>query len=146
MENIIIKQLEISHPDYQQVYELREEILRKPIGLSLKDEDLSKDSEDIILVAHQHEVIIGCVMLKHTEDAGIFKLRQMAIAAARQGKGIGRMLVKAAEKLLAEKEVRKIVLHARVTAEDFYAGLGYKKTSGIFTEVGIPHIIMEKSL
>lgn len=146
MENIIIKQLEITHPDYQQVYDLREEILRKPIGLSLKDEDLSKDGEDIILVAQENATIIGCVMLKHTEEAGLFKLRQMTVAAHWQGKGIGRMLVKAAEELLAEKQVRKIVLHARVTAEDFYAGLGYKKTSGIFTEVGIPHIIMEKAL
>lgn len=146
MEHITIKQLDIHHPDYPQVYDLREEVLRKPIGLSLKDEDLSADVLDIILVAQHNEDIIGCVMLHPANDEQIKKLRQMAVAAGWQGRGIGKMLVTASENLLREKGISKIILHARTTAEGFYKNLGYHTTGDIFTEVGIPHIVMEKQL
>lgn len=146
MDEIIIKPISVTDPAYSQVYDLRETILRKPIGLSLRNEDLGKDGDDIILVAWNGAEIVACVMLKHTDQADVFKLRQMAVAELWQGKGVGRQLVLAAEELLAGMHVCKIILHARITAEDFYTRLGYKKTSDIFTEVGIPHIIMEKLL
>jgi predicted GNAT family N-acyltransferase len=131
---------------YQQVYDLREAMLRKPIGLSLKNEDLSADANDIIIVAEQNDIIIGCLMLQQTADKGIVKLRQMAVAETAQRLGIGRMLVAGAEKIIEQEGNKKIKLHARITAEGFYKNLGYTTTSDVFTEVGIPHVMMEKEL
>ena len=146
MENVVIKQLSVDHPDYYQVYNLREEILRKPIGLSLKDEDLTQDRLDILLAAFSNDKVIGCVMLQPTVDEKIVKLRQMAVAEEWQGKGIGKKIVTASEELLKGRGTEKIVLHARSHAEGFYAGMGYHKTGDTFTEVGIPHVKMEKIL
>ena len=37
-------------------------------------------------------------------------------------------------------------MHARMTAVGFYAKLGYTRVGDGFTEVGIPHVKMEKRL
>ena len=145
MEGMIIKQVFVDHPGYQGVYDLREAILRQPIGLSLANEDLSKDKEDIILAASQNGSIIGCLMLQHKDDDAI-KFRQMAVAEQYQGKGIGNLLIAAGEKLSREKGYRKVILHARASASGFYLSSGYKITSDLFTEVGIPHYVMEKDI
>lgn len=144
--DITIEQLSAQHPYYPQVYALREEVLRKPIGLSLEDEDLGADELDTILVALHNGKVIGCVMLRTTNDPAVIKLRQMAVSPYWQRKGIGRRLVRSAEELMSQKHISRIILHARVTAADFYRKLGYTETSGLFIEVGIPHVMMEKQL
>ena len=144
--DVTIEQVTTEHPYYQQVYDLREEVLRKPIGRSLKDEDPGADKLDIIIVALDTEKVIGCLMLHATNNPTVIKLRQMAVNPYWQGKGIGRKLVMVAEELLGHKQINKIILHARVTAIDFYRKLGYTVTSGTFIEVGIPHVEMEKQL
>ena len=133
-------------PQYkEQIYNLREQVLRIPLNLSLKNEDLSKDILDTVLVAMQDEEAIGCVMLHPLQD-GNFKLRQMAVKENWQGKSVGRQLVQAAEYFAREQGSKKIVLHARYHAVPFYDKLGYSRMGGMFTEVGIPHIKMEKEL
>jgi predicted GNAT family N-acyltransferase len=145
MENITIAHINISSPKYKQVWELREEILRKPIGLSLKNEDLSWDNEDVMFVAEHEDKVIGCLMLHDTTGKAV-KLRQMAVYSQWQGKGIGKMLVLAAEKFCFQKGYDKIVLHARKEALGFYKTLGYNIYGDEFTEVGIPHFAMKKRL
>ena len=145
-KHITIRPIAITDSDYPQVFELRDALLRKPIGLSLKDEDLSADANDIILAAEHNGTIVGCVMLCPPDTSGTVKLRQMAVAESEQGTGVGRMLVEGAEQALKNKGNKKIKLHARVTAEGFYKRLGYITVSDVFTEVGIPHVVMEKVL
>jgi predicted GNAT family N-acyltransferase len=145
MNEIIISSITINdRQDYEEVYALREEILRRPIGLSLKDEDLSGDALDTIVIAKSEGTLIGCLMIHPGNNAHTLKLRQMGVAESWQRKGIGQLLVNAAEKLCWEK-AEKIVLHARITAEAFYEKLGYKTVSDVFSEVGIPHVVMEKT-
>jgi predicted GNAT family N-acyltransferase len=145
MDGISIQQVSVDSPEYQQVYGLREAVLRVPIGLSLANEDLSKDGEDIILTASENDTIIGCLMLQR-KDEEVIKFRQMAVADKLQGKGIGNLLIAAGEKLSKEKGYKKVVLHARESAYGFYLKAGYKVTSDLFTEVGIPHYVMEKDI
>ena len=144
MEEIQIRELKPSEPDYEQVLALRNELLRKPIGLSLYDEDLTGDAADVTLCALHQNNVIGCLMLQWAGGGAEVKLRQMAIAAAWQAKGIGRKLMLAAEDYCRNKGIARIVLHARVTAIPFYEKLGYSVMSGEFTEVGIAHKKMEK--
>lgn len=145
MEDIIIRQVGVATPEYDQVWQLRETILRQPIGLSLKNEDLSDDAKDIIVTALHNNKVIGCLML-HPKDGTIIKFRQMAVYNEWQGRGIGAKLMNAAEHIAETEGYKKIVLHARVTAKNFYSKLGYATTSGVFSEVGIDHVVMEKQL
>lgn len=145
MNSISISAIDAASPQYQAVWDLREEVLRKPIGLSLRNEDLSQDFQDTIIVAENDGTVIGCLMLQRITDNEV-KLRQMAVYDEWQGKGVGKELVIAAEQASARQGYKKIVLHARKVAVGFYKALGYQLTSGEFTEVGIPHFVMEKRL
>ena len=145
MDDIIINIVTSASPEYTQVWELREEVLREPLNMSLKNEDLSMDAEDEIFIAVHDHSVIGCLMLHHL-DADTIKLRQMAVYDGWQGKNIGRMLVTAAEMHAATKGYKKVSLHARLVASGFYSRLGYTQVGDEFMEVGIPHFRMEKKI
>ena len=145
MDNLTISYINSTSPKYLQVWELREEVLRKPLGMSLKNEDLSNDHVDTIFIAEQNGVVVACLML-HRVAADVYKLRQMAVSQELQGKGIGRILVSAAEIYAVQNGYKKIVLHARKVATGFYDALGYKQVGDQFSEVGIPHYAMEKAI
>lgn len=133
-----------SHPLYPKLCMLRDEVLRKPLGLALSPQDTSNDFEDLIFVATDSEQqIVACVMAKPLADAS-FKLRQMAVKQAYQGKGLGKKLMMFAEDILHETGAKKIILNAREEAVPFYQKLGYQGTGAVFLEVTIPHIKMEK--
>ena len=145
MNNISIAITDSSSPYYQQIWQLREDVLRIPIGLSLKNEDLSMDAEDVIFIAKNADEVMGCLML-HRLDATTIKFRQMAVYDAWQGTGIGRLLMEAAEKYAFEQGYSKVSLHARKIVSGFYQRLGYICIGNEFEEVGISHVLMEKLL
>ena len=128
-------------PEFDEVWHLREEVLRKPLGLSLKNDNLSRDYIDTIFVANAGGTVIGCVFLHRLSDEQL-QLRAMAVYSQWQGKGIGRMLVQAAEAHAWQNGYKEIILHARKVAMGFYAGMGYTPYGDEFVEVGIPHYMM----
>ncbi len=145
MENIVISHIQHTAPQYQQVMELRDEILRKPLGLSIKNDDNSRDLIDTIFIAEYNGKVIGCLLVHPLEDSKV-QLRAMAVYNEWQGQSIGKRLVLAAEAYIIEQAYSCIILHARKVALGFYLGLGYTIAGDEFTEVGIPHFMMEKSL
>lgn len=140
-----IKQIRTSDPEYPSLLKFRDLWLRKPLGLSLFDESLEGEKNDLILIATSQHTILGCVMLQPKNEQ-VIQLRQMAIDADCQGQGEGRKLVTAAENLARQHGYQKIILHARITARKFYERCGYEAYGEIFTEVTIPHIAMQKQL
>lgn len=142
---IEIKEIAFDSADYEKVWQLREEVLRKPLGQSLKNDDLSWDEHDHILAAFNGDEVVGCVIL-HPKENGVMKLRQMAVHPSMQGSGVGTLIVRAAEEAALKYGFKKMDMHARMVALDFYKKLGYSVVSDTFTEVGIPHVVMEKSL
>ncbi len=145
MGNLVIIQATASSPEYADIFALRDEVLRKPLGMSLKDDDLSRDFVDIILAGKMDGKVIGCLMLHH-KDNDRLQLRQMAVDADFQGQGIGRQLVQAAEKYAREKGYKRMILHARKTAIGFYESMDYEVFGDEFFEVGISHFLMEKEM
>lgn len=145
MERIEIYCIDTTHPWFPEVFDLRERVLRKPLGMSLYDEDTSADKLDRIFVARAGEHVIGCLMAKPLEGNQI-KLRQMAVDPEFQGLGVGRLLMVAAEGQARKDQVFLLTLHARCSALPFYEKLGYQIDSEEFEEVGIPHKAMSKVL
>ncbi|WP_431213326.1 GNAT family N-acetyltransferase [Puia sp. P3] len=131
--------------EYQQMVTLRNEILRKPLGLSFTKEDLDKEKEDILMGAFEDEKLLGCCLLTRVDPTTV-RLRQMAVPNSMQGKGVGRALMIFAENIARDLGYRKLCMHARKTAIGFYQKLGYSITGDEFVEVTIPHYIMEKAL
>ena len=143
---IEVKHINYLAPEYDtEVWQLREEVLRVPLGLSLKNEDLSRDKINEIFIAVADGKVVGCVFMQPLEKDAI-QLRAMAVANDWQGRGVGRLLVLAAEAYSAEAGYKMIELHARKVAMGFYLSMGYGICSGEFIEVGIPHYLMEKEI
>jgi predicted GNAT family N-acyltransferase len=131
--------------EYQQMVNLRLEILRKPLGLNFDPADLEKEKEDVLMGAFEDEKLLGCCLLTRM-DAERIRLRQMAVPNSMQGKGIGRALMIFAENIARDLGYKKLCMHARKTALGFYEKLGYRASGEEFIEVTIPHYIMEKGL
>jgi len=131
--------------EYQQMVQLRNEILRRPLGLQFTPDELEKEKEEILIGAFEEEKMLGCCMLIK-EDPVTVRLRQMAVLNNLQGKGIGRALMQFAENIARDRGFQKITMHARETAIGFYEKLGYRLCGQQFEEVTIPHYVMEKLL
>jgi Acetyltransferases len=131
--------------EYQQMVQLRNEMLRRPLGLTFTPEELEKEKEEILIGAFEEEKMLGCCMLIKQDPATV-RLRQMAVLNNLQGKGIGRALMQFAENIARDRGFHKITMHARKTAIGFYEKLGYQVCGQEFEEVTIPHYVMEKIL
>jgi len=131
--------------EYERMVKLRDEILRKPLGLSFTKEELEKEKNNLHIVAYEDERMLGCCMLLE-EDPETVRLRQMAVMNDLQGKGIGKALMQFAENLARDRGYKKITMHARKNALGFYEKMGYKTKGTEFEEITIPHYVMEKEL
>ena len=140
-----LKIIDYGTPEYQQMLKLRDDILRKPLGLQFNTEELEKEKEHLLIAAVDDGNMRGCCMLVKEGEQTV-RLRQMAVTDNQQGKGIGRALMQFAENLARDHGFRKITMHARSNAVGFYEKLGYKKVGHEFEEVTIPHYVMEKDL
>lgn len=140
-----IKQIDHNSKQYEQMVQLRYDILRKPLNLNFNKKDLEKEKDDILIGAFDEDRILGCCILTQVSDKEI-KLRQMAVQNNLQGKGIGASLMNYAENISRDKGYESISMHARKTAIGFYKSLGYKTAGEEFMEISIPHYKMVKQL
>ena len=131
--------------EYHQMVKLRDDILRKPLGLGFTPEELESEKDNMLIAAFEDERILGCCMLVE-EQPGTVRLRQMAVLNDLQGKGIGRALMNFAENMARDRGYKILRMHARVNAVGFYEKVGYKVSGDQFVEVTIPHYVMEKQL
>jgi ribosomal protein S18 acetylase RimI-like enzyme len=131
--------------EYRQMIKLRDDILRKPLGLGFTEQELNDEKDNMLIGAFEDDRILGCCMLVE-EKPGAVRLRQMAVLNDLQGKGIGRALIQFAENLARDHGYRSIIMHARTNAIGFYEKMGYKVKGNQFIEVTIPHFVMEKLL
>lgn len=130
---------------YRLECDLRNEVLRLPLGLNLRDEDLSAETHQSHYGLFDGENLLACVIVMPLEGSEV-KLRQMAVAPAAQGRGLGRQLLERLHLELLRQGCEKVVLHARLSAVGFYSKLGYHGEGEVFTEVGLPHRKMRKRL
>ncbi len=140
-----LKLIEYGSPDYQKMISLRDNVLRKPLGLIFSPGELEEEKENILIGAFEDEDLLGCCMLVE-ENARVIRLRQMAVLNNLQGKGVGSAILNFAENIARDRGYKILSMHARKNAIGFYEKMGYKVSGDEFTEVTIPHYLMEKSL
>lgn len=143
--------IEIRAPKNQQewdkYYQLRWEVLRKPWNQPVGSEkDASEDTSIHFMAINEQKEILGvCRLQKNSETEG--QIRFMAVSENAQGKGIGKLLIKAAEKKAIELGINTIILQARENAVPFYKSCKYEiveKTFVLFDT--IQHYLMTKKL
>jgi len=142
----IFQEIAFGSSDYRNECELRNQVLRIPIGMSLFDEDLTLEREQMHFgLFDPNRNLVACVIAVAFSPSEA-KIRQMAVDIPYQGKGYGRQLIHSLENSLMQRGVSLVTLHARTTAVGFYEKMNYVKVGQAFLEVGIPHITMVKQL
>ena len=90
----------------------------------LSTEDITPEMLEHFRVAHLNDALIGCAGLDIQGETAL--LRSVAVDEAHRGTGLGKRLVEAMEALAKEEGVQQLYL-LTTTAEEFFAGLGYRK-------------------
>lgn len=142
MEFLIV---EHGSEQYHSAVDLRDRILRKPLGLQFTPEQLASESTYKHLVGTIDDQICACCILVQSND-GWFQARQVAVDSNFQRQGFGKRLMEYCHQHILACGGEKIFCHARKTAQKFYEGLEYQTVGEYFEEVTLQHIRMEKRL
>ena len=130
--------------EYQSAVALREEILRKPLGLTFLPEELKKEKDSIHVVGFKGDEVVATAVLV-TEGLSC-KMRQVSVKADLHGYGIGSKIMAFCEEYAKIQGCNYIHCHARASSLQFYLKNNYAPNGDYFYEVSIPHIRMSKSL
>ena len=90
-------------------------------------ERLSRDNATFLVIDGEPGILAGAVYVEHEDERGYFGM--LAVDPSRQGHGLGRMLVKAAEVYCADAGCSVLdltVVHLRTELPGFYAALGFE--------------------
>jgi ribosomal protein S18 acetylase RimI-like enzyme len=140
------REIAFGSPEYRAERLLREEVLRKPLGLTLGEDDVAADEDQMHFgLFAPGNALVACVVaveISPTES----RLRQMAVSPARQRTGLGERLMEGVERILKARGVERIVLNARTSAAGFYEKLGYRAVGREFVQLTLPHVKMSKKL
>ena len=132
---------------YDELVELRYKVLLEPLGLKFLDMYREKEMNYLHIgcVESLDDNLVGGLMLVPVNDEEI-RLMQVAVDSKYQREGVGREMVKYAEKRAREAGYSRIVMHAMLPVVHFYEKLGYRQEGDIFEENGITFARMVKDL
>ena len=142
MNSILIQQIDMQHPLYQEERELRNRVLLRPYNLPDYGWEM-KDPMAWHFLAIDEGRVIGCVLLAPlNEEKTRVQLMQMAVDDTYQGKGIGKRLVDGVKEFARQQGINWIKCHARENAIPYYQKQGFVIYGEEFEEVGIRHRYM----
>ena len=132
---------------YNELVELRYKILLEPLGLKFLDSFRAKEANYLHIgcIEQLDDKLVGGLILAPLDNEKI-RLMQVAVDTVYRGEGVGRELVKYAEKRAKEAGYSQIVMHAMLSVVGFYEKLGYHAEGDIFDEQGITFLKMVKYL
>ena len=132
---------------YNELVELRYKILLEPLGLKFLDSFRAKEANYLHIgcVEQLDDKLVGGLILAPLDNERI-RLMQVAVDTVYRGEGVGRELVKYAEKRAKEAGYNQIIMHAMLSVVGFYEKLGYHAEGDVFDEQGITFLKMVKDL
>ncbi len=132
---------------YNELVELRYKILLEPLGLKFLDSFRAKEANYLHIgcIEQLDDKLVGGLILAPLDNERI-RLMQVAVDTVYRGEGVGRELVKYAEKRAKEAGYSQIIMHAMLSVVGFYEKLGYHAEGDVFDEQGITFLKMVKDL
>jgi predicted GNAT family N-acyltransferase len=137
----------VSTEDFEKYYQLRWEVLRKPWNQPRGSEkDENENSSIHIMALDDAGECVGVSRLQFNSP-GEAQVRFMGVRDDQQGKGVGKKLMQYLEEKAKVKGAKKVMLHSREIAVDFYLSIGYVMMEKSYLMWGlIQHYRMEKEI
>ncbi|MGX7199467.1 GNAT family N-acetyltransferase [Enterococcus nangangensis] len=131
---------------YVDALRIRHDVFMVEQNVPLEEEIDQDEAYCIHFVAYNDDKVpMGTCRLHPLQD-GVMKLQRMAVQKKFRKMHIGEQLILEAEAFAKEQHYHHIILGAQLTAQPFYAKLGYQAYGEEFLDANIPHIMMEKYL
>lgn len=115
-------------------------------SIALKDEfDEVDEDETTYVVVYDGKLPVATGRIVYL-DALTVRPGRIAVLDQYQGKGLGAKILQEIERLALEQGRTVSCIHSEEVSAGFYIKQGYKITSDVFQEDGVPCVIMEKRL
>ena len=139
--------VEFGSTRYDELVELRYKILLEPLGLKFLDAHRANEMNYLHIgcVEALDDKLVGGLMLAPIDNTSV-RLMEVCVENRYQREGIGRAMVQYAVKRSQEVGYEKMVMHARLTAVNFYEKCGFRQEGDIFEEQGLTFAKMVKDL
>lgn len=142
----MIKLITTEDFEYQDILQLRNSVLRMPLGMDIRNDDLSDEPHcKFLAYIMNNGQMLGCLKIKKVDDK-TYQIQQMAVLQESQKRGIGSILLKEAESLIKKQGGEQAVIEAREYAVPFYQKNGYHVSGEAFEKINLPHLPMRKSI
>jgi len=131
--------------EFQRYRDLRWKILRAPYNQPKITEQDDLENDDFpIMVCEVDGIPIG-VGRAHFISEDEAQIRSISVEVEWSGKGIGSIVLKELEKIITAKGAKRIIIHARSNAVEFYKKNGYQVVEQSYTLFDeIEHFLMDK--
>lgn len=139
------RRIEPKGPLYAAEIELRDKVLRGPVGRSRHAEDFDRDRAGIHFIAIDDGRVVGCLGLYPLAE-GALEMRHVAVDEASRGRGVGAALCRFAVDWALAQGVRQIELGGRTSAQGFYEACGFIVTGPEYEKHRIAHRKFVRSL
>lgn len=143
-ESIHFKVIEYGGEEYKRSLAQREELLRKPLGLSSSPEELDLEKDHVHIAGFLGQELCATAVL--SPEANGMKLQRVTIKPPLQNRGIGTALLKFCESYARECGFRFFYCYAWETAIPFYLKNRYSPIEEPFNKDGVLHQKMRKVL
>lgn len=129
---------------WKSAVQLREAVLRKPLGSYFTAEELEEEKNHIQIVGLlDTEIVATSVLVPENQS---MKMQRVVVKDELRSSGIGSEMMSFCEKISRENGKYSIFCHARDTAVNFYLNNNYRIEGEYFPEDGIPHVKMVKQI
>lgn len=145
MTNITFKIISHNTPKYFAAVNLREDILRKPLGLTFAPDEFDKEKDHIQIAGFKDDEVVATAVLV-SKGMCIYKMQRVAVKSDLANTGIGSKMMAFCENHARALGAKSIYCHARDSAVSFYLKNGYIAEGNYFIETTIVHLKMIKAL
>ncbi len=129
--------------DLSPLFAVRKQVFNDEDGVPKSHDFDGRDEAAEQFVAYDGENAIGTARYRLIDD-GIAKVERVAVLPGYRGKQVGMQVMTILEETAKQKGVKKLVMHSKLAAAEFYKKLGYETVGDVFEEANMPHIMMQK--
>ncbi len=133
--------------EFEQLFLLRWEILRKPWGLLPGTEQDNDETTAIhrAVFDFENDKFLACGRIQESGENAA-QVRYMAVGSDFQGEGFGLEVLRSLEQVALKANWKYIFLNARENALGFYEKCGYQVEGDVESFLGIRHFRMSRNL
>ena len=143
--NVTFKFIQYNSPPYTEALRLREDVMRKPLGILLSEEDIKDDDNKTHICGYYgDELVCGCSLkVIHHKIAHIYSVFVKQIY---QNQGIGQELMTFAESYAKSLGVARLYVEGRKAAQRFYQKCDFTPCGSEYVDMNILHQDMRKDI